>query len=248
MNFLKKLYWYIVSPLKDAVVNEIVPYRSFRKNSYSQHGEDMMIIDCFQNVMNIKKPSYIDIGAHHPYEISNTAVFYEKGCRGINIEANPVLFQNFLRERPDDININCGLCSEDKTGEIMSFYMIDDHSPCNTFNKDLMDKFLAEHPEFSVKEIKSIKMKSISTVFDENGIDTFPDYMSIDIEGMEWDVLKDWDFMSDGPKIMTLEISLRHSHGKELKEKIESSGYFLWLKILSNYTFVRSEYKDLIYR
>lgn len=53
--------------------------------------------------MGIKKPSYIDIGAHHPYEISNTAIFYMNGCRGVNVEANPNLIDEFYKERPDDI-------------------------------------------------------------------------------------------------------------------------------------------------
>lgn len=73
--------------------------------------------------MGIKKPSYIDIGAHHPYEISNTAIFYMNGCRGVNVEANPNLIDEFYKERPDDINICCGVGNH--PGK-MPFYMIDE--------------------------------------------------------------------------------------------------------------------------
>lgn len=84
-------------------------HKQYYRKSYAQHGEDVLIFDFFKTWLKIKNPTYIDIGAHHPYEISNTAIFYENGCRGVNIEANPILFENFKHERPNDINICCGI-------------------------------------------------------------------------------------------------------------------------------------------
>ena len=46
----------------------------FLKKSYSQCGEDLIVKFIF-DILNIKNPSYIDIGAHHPNYISNTALF-----------------------------------------------------------------------------------------------------------------------------------------------------------------------------
>ena len=80
--------------------------------SYSQCGEDLLVQYIF-NLRGIQKPSYIDIGANHPYFLSNTALFYEKGSRGINIEANPQLAENFKTHRPEDINLNIGIDSID---------------------------------------------------------------------------------------------------------------------------------------
>lgn len=95
--------------------------RKYYVRSYAQHGEDTLIFNMLTKVLKISKPSYIDIGAHHPYEISNTAIFYEHGCRGVNIEANPVLFKRFPVERPEDINICCGLGSENAGGGVYAF-------------------------------------------------------------------------------------------------------------------------------
>src|SRR5689334_18987985 len=66
----------------------------FGIHSYSQCGEDIIIDHVFR-LRGIPSPSYIDIGANHPYFINNTAMFYERGCRGINIEANPQLLSAF---------------------------------------------------------------------------------------------------------------------------------------------------------
>ena len=74
------------------------------KVSYSQKGEDLIIKHIFDG-LGIVEPSYLDIGAHHPYHISNTALFYKNGSRGINIEPDPDLFVEINRVRKEDINL-----------------------------------------------------------------------------------------------------------------------------------------------
>ena len=76
--------------------------------SLSANGEDLYIMTLF-NMMNIVCPSYIDIGAYHPYIWSNTALMHIKGSHGINIEANPNGIELFEKARPSDININVGV-------------------------------------------------------------------------------------------------------------------------------------------
>ena len=69
-----------------------------QKKSYAQNGEDLIIDFAFREVFKINQPSYLDIGAHHPFCFSNTQLFYERGSQGINVEANPFLhkFFNFI--------------------------------------------------------------------------------------------------------------------------------------------------------
>lgn len=193
--------------------------------------------------LGIDKPSYIDIGAHHPYEISNTALLYLSGCRGTNVEANPNLIQAFYEERPDDRNICSGV--GDKNGEML-FYMIDDRSGRNSFKKERVETFLAKKPDFSLQKIQKIKVRALSDIIDEIG--AIPDYMSIDIEGMEYEVLSNYDLKNCGPMIVTLEIMRDNAeNGTKIIEMMEHAGYFMYLKIYSNLTFVKNEWKDEIY-
>ncbi len=67
----------------------------FRKISYSQCGEDI-IVDYIFKAIGINKPSYIDIGAHDPHYLNNTYIFSKKGCKGINIEPDPYLYMILL--------------------------------------------------------------------------------------------------------------------------------------------------------
>src|SRR3970282_781555 len=123
----------------------------YKKISFSQSGEDLIVKFIFDN-LGIPNPTYIDIGAHHPYFISNTALFYKNGCRGINIEPDPTLFNEFLKHRKEDINLNIGI--SDRNCEL-DFYIIS--SPTlNTFSKDEAAKYSLEG-NYVIKSIEKIK-------------------------------------------------------------------------------------------
>jgi len=49
------------------------------KKSYAQCGEDLIVKFIFDNVLKINKPTFIDIGANHPYIGNNTFLFYKNG-------------------------------------------------------------------------------------------------------------------------------------------------------------------------
>jgi hypothetical protein len=57
---------------------------AFEKVSYSQCGEDILIDFVFKQ-LKIENPSYLDIGAHHPFHLNNTYYFYKNGSSGVNI-------------------------------------------------------------------------------------------------------------------------------------------------------------------
>ena len=65
----------------------------FKKISYSQLGEDLIIEFVF-NGIGINKINYLDIGAHHPIEINNTYLFYLKGSYGVLIEPDPYFVED----------------------------------------------------------------------------------------------------------------------------------------------------------
>ena len=212
--------------------------------SYSQYGEDIVIYRLFEQ-LHIEKPSYIDIGAHHPYYISNTALLYETGSRGINIEANPILFRAFEKERRQDVNICCGVGKE--VGN-MPFYMIDEYSGRNTFIKELAEKFVQSNPDFCIQKVMQVEVQTLDQIvrkYVRGGV--FPDYLSIDIEGLEYDVPCSYNLKENGPKILTLEIMHNHLSVKpDLEKVLKHAEYFLYLKTGSNYTWVKNQYKKSI--
>ena len=70
----------------------------------------------------------------------------------------------------------------------------------------------------------------------------------IDIEGMEYEVLSQYDLLNKGPKVITLEVMRNNvEYGQKVIRLLEDADYFMYVKIYSNITFVKNEYKEQIY-
>ena len=76
-----------------------------KKKSYSMNGEDLFINNYFKDKIGF----YVDVGAYHPLELSNTYLLYKRGWSGINIDINSLSIDYFNFLRPDDINIHIEL-------------------------------------------------------------------------------------------------------------------------------------------
>ena len=98
-------YWY-----------EVLYDRAFIK-AYAQEGEDLILYRIFEQT---PPGFYVDIGAHHPCCFSSTYLFYQRGWRGINIDAMPGSMDLFRRIRPRDINLESAI-SEDGTPENVAY-------------------------------------------------------------------------------------------------------------------------------
>jgi len=166
--------------------------RKYRR-SYSQIGEDM-IIDCI--LYDIKKGFYVDIGANSPWLQSNTMYFYEKGWRGINIDATPGSMKLFNFYRKGDINLEIPISD---TEETLKFYMFK-----NSFLNSFKEKTLSPG-EDGVINICELKTKRLSWVFDKYCSDKQIDFLSIDTEGFDFKVLKSNNFTKYRPKIIVTE-------------------------------------------
>jgi len=211
--------------------------------TYSQHGEDLVFLNIFR-LIGVKKISWLDIGAHHPTRISNTALLYENGHRGINVEANPNLIEAFMTDRPEDINLQVGV--GDEPG-FMNFYLIDKYSGRNSFSKHSAVEFVRAHPEFKITEILKIPVVTVRDILKQCGRDTFTDLLSLDVEGLDEKIILSLDLKEDGPKIICVEDNDRPgSTSSPLREHLAAQGYFPYYRAGVNILFVRKTYQSLL--
>jgi hypothetical protein len=70
--------------------------------SYSQEGEDRILLAWLSE---IEAGFYVDVGAHHPKRFSNTALLYDRGWHGLNVDPMPGTKVLFNRARPRDITV-----------------------------------------------------------------------------------------------------------------------------------------------
>ena len=79
-------------------------------DTYSQHKEDIFFIDYIKkNNLSITNYIYVDVGANHPTDISNTFLLYKNGMKGIIVEPNQELINLFKFFRKKDILFNIGV-------------------------------------------------------------------------------------------------------------------------------------------
>lgn len=213
---------------------------AYLKKSYAQSGEDL-IVDFIFHEIGIDDPSYLDIGAHHPYYLNNTAIFYERGCSGINVEPTPNLFNEFLAKRKRDINLNIGIGEKQGT---LEFYEMSVPT-LNTFSKVEAENY-AKNGMFSIKNVTPIKVDTIHNILQVYNNGTFPDLLSLDVEGLDEIIIHSIDYKQNYPKVICVETISFSTNGRGVKNDklisyIEDQGYLLYADTNINSIFVRKD-------
>ncbi|MHB1587482.1 MAG: FkbM family methyltransferase [Acidiferrobacteraceae bacterium] len=157
-------------------------FTSYAQRSYSQEGEDMILRRIFETKTT---GFYVDVGAHHPIRFSNTYYFYRRGWRGINIEPNPRAMPAFQRVRARDVHILSGISER---GGARDYYMFDEPA-LNTFDMTKADEY--RRAGYRLVETRTIETSRLDHVLDA-GLppDTRIDFLSIDVEGLDLEVLR----------------------------------------------------------
>lgn len=208
------------------------PHHHFARRCFSQEGEDMVLSRLFGPR---KSGFFIDIGAHHPFRYSNTYMFYKKGWRGINIDATPGSMGIFMKYRPKDKNLEIAISKEP---DELKFYLFDDHA-YNTFDPELAEK--AQAAGAQLKETKVIPSLRVEDILEKNVPEgTHIDFMSVDVEGMDLEVLQSNDWVKFRPDLVLVEClgsSLSNIQNDDTYKFITSQDYCLFAKTVNTVFF-----------
>ena len=200
-----------------------------KKKSYSMDGEDLEIVKYFENLNN---GFYVDVGCYHPVEVNNTYLLYKKNWKGINIDPNKFSIELFNFLRPDDLNYNLAISNKGGQGE---FYYQKKLSKLSTLKKAIAKGVFQEN--FKTKEITTSRLSDLidKTKFKNKKID----FLNVDAEGSDLDVLKSLNFDIYRPKIICVEIitnpSLAPGYQFSTVTKLEDSEIYKFL-IKLNYS------------
>ena len=203
--------------------------------TYSQKGEDLIVRGIF-DCLDIERPSYMDVGANSPFGLSNTALFYRNGSRGINIEPNPILFRRIAQVRTEDINIMAGIGTSQGT---MSFYVMNADT-LSTFSKSSADEYCQKHG-FKIVDVMQVKVETLRHVVSEYCGGVFPDFMSLDTEGLDEMILSSLKDCPSLPKVIcteTWDYGLKTHHIPEICAILKPLGYMLLIDNHLNSIFV----------
>jgi hypothetical protein len=219
--------------------------------SYSQHGEDLMLLNLFSMIMphypaeRLNGYYFLDIGAHDPKIISNTYLLYQKGLTGVNVDANKKHIDAFRDQRPADKNIRCGVVPIDRIplSGFARFYKFSDTSGRNTLSENEAEAF-GRMSGFVVKDVEIIPVRTIDQIITEFCKGIWPMLLSIDIEGYDYLVLKDIRFKPDNrPAIIIAEV--RPEATESFGSLMGSKDYGFHCRMGENIIFVDQNYIGL---
>jgi len=180
--------------------------------SYSQFGEDLLV----QEILGYERKDifYIELGAYQPISKSNTYIFYKRGGRGICVEPNPVASALWRRYRPRDIFIGKGVTGG---ASCRMGYVLDSGSGAqNCFQSD------AETESAALLEMECINIRELVADFLPTGQSL--DLLSVDCEGMDIDLIKNFPFDLARPKIVLVE-DFDYSEESEIHRSMTNLGY-----------------------
>lgn len=205
----------------------------YATKSYSQEGEDMILRRIFEGKKN---GFYVDVGAHHPFRFSNTYFFYKRGWRGINIEPNPDVINEFNFDRKGDINLQLGV--SEVAGNLKYYFF--DEPALNTFDSKIVE---SRHSNTNYKVVRTsdIPVERLDHILEKYlPVGMNIDFLTIDVEGLDFSVLKsnDWDRFRPGCVLVeALETSLEETLKGEIFSFMQGNGYGLFAKTFNTLIF-----------
>jgi FkbM family methyltransferase len=173
--------------------------RRFARQSFAQDSEDLLVISLLAD--SSAPGFYVDVGAHHPARFSNTLLFYLMGWRGINIDPIPGGMALFKKWRPRDINLEIGISEFEQE---LTYHMFNDGA-LNTFSDELASSRSGLRSYRRTGTVP-VPTQPLRTVFSRHvPPDTTIDFLTVDVEGMDLDVLRSNDWNRWRPSVVLAE-------------------------------------------
>jgi FkbM family methyltransferase len=205
-------------------------------NYKSQYNQDRFLNEKF--FRNKKNGVFIDIGAHDGVSLSNS-YFFEKelNWKGMCIEPIPTLFEQLDKNR-ECVKIQG--CAWNQDG-VKKFRVIKGYAEMLS---GIIETYDSNHIKRIENECEStngsyedldIPCYDINSLLEKNGFFKI-DFLSIDTEGSEFEILKKIDFKKFDIGIIIVE---NNYNNNELREFLKSNNYNLFTKLSVDDVFVK---------
>ena len=186
---------------------------------YSQLGQDLAVIDFYKEK---KDGFFVEIGAVDGIEISNTYLLETKyNWKGICVEAIPNKFEKLVKNRPNSKCVSKAVFSE--SGLKVPF------SICHSLELvSGMNDYLGGNWKSTVENNRTVidvETMTLNEILDENKAPLFIDYLSLDTEGTELEILKSVDLNKYTFGIIDVEHNYLEEERKNIREFLTSNGY-----------------------
>jgi hypothetical protein len=215
------------------LITTLFPRLSYGVRAYSSEGEDLILKRIFDKKQH---GTYVDVGAHHPFRVSNTCLLYKQNWTGINIDPMPGSMLLFNKHRPKDVNLEIGV----SVVKQQLTYFIFNEPALNTFSPEKVTEY-TQAPQYRVIAEKKIDTWPLAEILDKYlAKDVTIDFLNIDAEGLDMEVLQSNNWDKYRPEYVLVEstpFEVFEANGSELYQFMQQAGYSLFAKTYYTYFF-----------
>ena len=186
--------------------------------SYSQLGQDLEVIKFYNNKKN---GFFIEIGASDGISLSNTYLLETRyKWNGVCREPIPKMFEKLVKNRPNSICYDKAVYNS--SGLIVNFDIANDSDMLSGISNHIDN-----HKSIVDKNKTTIPVQTISLLdlLKNANAPLFIEYMSLDTEGSEFEILKNFDFEKYTFGLIDVEHNYVEPRRNNIKKLLLSKGY-----------------------
>jgi FkbM family methyltransferase len=207
----------------------------------AQAGEDILIYDFFKQ----EKPGFfVEAGAYDGITFSNTYLLECLGWRGLLVEPHPDMARQCHKNRPNSIVAQVALGPRASEGEIemTCAERPDGSAPLSFVKADDAHIKRCEREGYRLRQV-TVPIKSLDSLLESHSETV--DFLSLDVEGMEVDVLKGFELERFRPKLLLVERQY-DTRDEVLSSYLAQKGYQAVAQKGCNIFFVATAFKSRI--
>jgi FkbM family methyltransferase len=209
--------------------------------SYTQNMEDTHLWLAFGGK---RTGTYLDIGAGHPIADNVSFFFYERGWQGIAVEPQQKLVDLYARLRPRDAAVAALIGTQSGKAD---FHVFDAFHGLSTTNMKHAEAATGLGAGYRTVKVPMITLAKLCR---KHGLGEI-DFLKVDVEGAEADVLKSGDWKAFRPKVVVVEAIAPGSNQpswEDWEPFLLAQGYHFMLFDTLNRFYVAEEAKDVATR
>jgi hypothetical protein len=222
-----------VKKLIASLASRLAPQIRYLAPAYSSEGEDLILKRIFDSK---REGTYVDVGAHHPFRVSNTYLFHKMKWTGINIDPMPGSKAVFDKHRPKDVNLEMGVSA---IRQQLTYHIFNEPA-LNTFSPDKVAEY-TQDPKYKVIGQKKIDTWPLADILDKYLPAGRPiDFLTIDAEGLDIEVLQSNNWKKYRPAYVLVESTphlLSDMNNSDLGKFMQQIGYIIFAKTYYTYFF-----------
>ena len=204
-----------IYPIVQWIRDRVLYTKGIHRGTFSQHGEDIWLKE---NLPDGR--FYIDVGASHPFLLSNTYLLYIQGWCGITVEPLPSLAKLHRQWRPEDTLIQKAVGVV--PGKVIFYELFP--SVLSTLSEEVLDHAVEKRTAEIVRD-HLVDVITLDDLLDRHA-PQHVDLLSIDIEGLDADVICSCQFINVRPRVIIVEANDPISRARTLSH-LNDRGYSL---------------------